>query len=285
MFNPIFYPKIYKLFYNMIKKDIHHKLSTKIKKEQALSRLNNRLNRMVDQGTHWGHKPLRNSWKRLSYPEMSDAFLGKRKGIQIIDPVKTLQATNRGLYFAALVLKNRGRILVADTRDEFSPVNYSFISKTPGESVPFSGSGKRWIAGTLTNWKTISPRISEYGHISTMFQENVEKLRVHSPRFVKMKNAFPGFIDINGLKTNVSNRPKLKFQKRPDLVIVCQPEENRTLIRESYRLKIPVLAFVDSNSSLDYITYPIPVNTENYNWIYYCLNLLVRLAKSLNKVN
>jgi small subunit ribosomal protein S2 len=268
----------------MIKKDISQKLSTKIEKEQALSRLNSRLNSMFDQGTHWGHKSLRNSWKRLSYPEMSSTFLGSRKGVQIIDPVKTLQATNRGLYFVALVLKNKGRILVADTREEYSPVNYSFISKTVGTSAPFSGSGKRWIAGTLTNWKTISPRISEYGHISTAFKANVEKLKVHSPRFIKMKNAFPGLIDTNDLSVNFNKQPKLKFQKRPDLIIVCQPEENRTLIREASRLKIPVLAFVDSNSSLDYITYPIPVNTENHNWIYYCLNLLVRLAKTLNKL-
>lgn len=269
----------------MTKKDIHQKLSTKIKKEQALRRLNSRLNSMIDQGTHWGHKSLRNSWKRLSYPEMSGAFLGSRKGVQIIDPVKTLQATSQGLYFAALVLKNKGRILVADTREEFSPVNYSFNLKYTNTSLPFSGSGKRWIAGTLTNWKTISPRISEYGYISTLFKDKVDKLKVHSPRFVKMKNAFPGLIDTNSLGIEALKRPRLKFQKRPDLIIVCQPEENHTLIREASRLKIPVLAFVDSNSSLDHITYPIPVNTENHNWIYYCLNLLVCLAKKLNKLN
>jgi hypothetical protein len=129
----------------MIKKDIHQKLSTKIRREEALSRLNNRLSSMIDQGTHWGHKSLHNSWKRLSYPEMSGAFLGSRKGVQIIDPVKTLQATSQGLYFAALVLKNKGRILVADTREEFSPVNYSFNLKSTDISVPFSGSGRRWI--------------------------------------------------------------------------------------------------------------------------------------------
>ena len=269
----------------MIQKDIHQKLSTKIKKEHALSRLNTRLNSMIDQGTHWGHKSLRNSWKRLSFPEMSASLLGSRKGVQIIDPVKTLQATSQGLYFAALVLKNKGRILVADTREEFSPVNFSFVSKNIKTSVPFSGSGRRWIAGTLTNWKTISSRISEYGHISTVFKRNVEKLKVHSPRFIKMKNAFPGLIDTNDLNIDFNTRPKLKFQKRPDLIIVCQPEENHTLIREASRLKIPVLAFVNSNSSLDYITYPIPVNTENHDWIYYCLNLLVRLATSLNKLH
>jgi len=268
----------------MIQTDIHQKLSTKIKKDQALSRLNVRLNSMINQGTYWGHKPLRNSWRRLSYPKMSSAFLGSRHGVQIIDPVKTLQATNQGLYFAALVLKNKGRILVADTREEFSPVNYSFNLKSSDTGVPFSGSGKRWIAGTLTNWKTISPRISEYGYISTVFKDKVDKLKVHSPRFVKMKNAFPGLIDASGLGIETVKRPKLKFQKRPDLIIVCQPEENHTLIREASRLKIPVLAFVDSNSSLDHITYPIPVNTENHNWIYYCLNLLVCLAKTLNKL-
>jgi len=269
----------------MIQKDIHQKLSIKIKKEQALNRLNNRLYDMIDQGTHWGHKSLRNSWKRLSYPEISSSLLGTRKGVQIIDPSKTLQATIQGLYFAALVLKKGGRILIADTREEFSPVNYTFTSGFGTVPAVLSGTGKRWIAGTLTNWKTISPRISEYGYISTVFKNNLKKLKVHSPRFVKMENSFPGLIDTHSFNIDFVHRPKLKFKKRPDLIIVCQPEENYPLIREASRLKIPVLAFVDSNSSLDHITYPIPVNTENHNWIYYCLNLLVRLSKTLNKIN
>jgi small subunit ribosomal protein S2 len=238
---------------------------------------------MIDQGTHWGHKSLRNSWKRLSYPEMTAAFLGDRKNVQIIDPVKTLQATVHGLYFAAQVLRTNGRILIADTREEFSPINHTFASNTTNLSNSLSGTGKRWIAGTLTNWQTISPRISEYGYISSVFKNNVKSLKVHSPRFVKMKNAFPGLIGTTDLNIDFLDQPRLKFQKRPDLVIVCQPEENHTLIREAARLKIPVLAFVDSNSSLDYITYPIPVNTENHNWMYYCLNLLVRLANALTK--
>lgn len=269
----------------MVKKDIRQKLSTKIKKVQALKRLNNRFCDMIDQGTHWGHKSLRDSWKRLSYPDMSVAFLGDRKRIQIIDPAKTLQATIRGLYFVALVLRNNGRILIADTREEFSPINHTFTSHLNNLPVSLSGTGKRWIAGTLTNWQTISPRISEYGYISSIFKNNVKNLKVHSPRFIKMKNAFPGLIDTTCLNIDFLDQPRLKFQKRPDLVIVCQPEENHTLIREAARLKIPVLAFVDSNSSLDYITYPISVNTENHNWIYYCLNLLVRLSNALNKTN
>jgi len=269
----------------MVKKDIRQKFSTKIKKEKALKRLNNRLCDMIDQGTHWGHKSLRNSWKRLSYPDMTPAFLGDRKNVQIIDPAKTLQATIHGLYFATLVLRNNGRILIADTREEFSPINHAFTSHSTNLSNSLSGTGKRWIAGTLTNWQTISPRISEYGYISSIFKNNVKDLKVHSPRFVKMRNAFPGLIGITGLNIDFLCQPRLKFQKRPDLVIVCQPEENHTLIREAARLKIPVLAFVDSNSSLDNITYPIPVNTENHNWMYYCLNLLVRLANALSKPN
>lgn len=269
----------------MVKKDIRQKISTKIKKEKAIKRLNNRLRDMIDLGTHWGHKSLRNSWKRLSYPDMTTASLGDRKNVQIIDPAKTLQATIRGLYFATLVLRNKGRILIADTREEFSPINYAFTSDSNSVSHSLSGTGKRWIAGTLTNWQTISPRISEYGYISSVFKDNVKNLKVHSPRFVKMKNAFPGLIGTTGLNIDFLDQPRLKFQKRPDLVIVCQPEENHTLIREAARLKIPVLAFVDSNSSLDYITYPIPVNTENHNWIYYCLSLLVRLSNALSKLN
>jgi small subunit ribosomal protein S2 len=150
-------------------------------------------------------------------------------------------------------------------------------------------SGNRWIGGTLTNWSTISTHASQFGHIASMFQDFVNRFRVTSPRYKKMKDAFPGFLAVKSQKDlkQISGytKPHLKFRQRPDLLIVCRPQENFLLLREAFRLQIPVLAFVDSNASLDYITLPIPVNTDNHEWMYYSLDLLSRLTQKLKVVD
>jgi len=120
-----------------------------------------------------------------------------------------------------------------------------------------------------------------------MFKPFVNNFRVTSPRYKKMKDAFPGFLTVASARQLEQMyggaKPQLKFRQRPDLLIVCRPQENFLLLREAFRLQIPVLAFVDSNTSLDYITFPIPVNTENHEWMYYSLNLLSRLAHKIHK--
>jgi small subunit ribosomal protein S2 len=148
-----------------------------------------------------------------------------------------------------------------------------------------SVAGSRWIGGTLTNWSTISPHVSQFGYITSMFRTLVNQFRVTSPRYKKMKESFPGFLKVSGIDhlehLQGEDKAYLKFRQRPDLLIVCQPNENPLLLREAFRLQIPVLAFVDSNTSLDYITHPIFVNTDNHEWMYYALDLLARLTASM----
>lgn len=256
-------------------------------------RTNTRLVSMMRMKTHFGHKPLKSLGTRLWHPTMAASFLGVRDGVTVIDPSVTLKATVEGLYFASLILKNKGRLLLVDSRHEFSPLSHVASNHASTIQPSISISGNRWIGGTLTNWASISSHVSQFGHIASMFQDFVHRFRMTSPRYKKMKDAFPGFLAIstpNQLNSVCSSghgsaKCYLKFRQRPDLLIVCRPQDNTLLLREAFRLQIPVLAFVDSNASMDYITFPIPVNTENHEWMYYTLNLLSRLAHQCRQPN
>jgi len=235
----------------------------------------NRFEKMMKSKTHLGHTSFQHAWGRLWFPELASSFLGLRHGMPVINPQETLKATVKALYFAALVLRNKGRLLLVDTRHEFSPFSHIAMKTPEVLNNSIAVSGKRWIGGTLTNWSSLAPHVSQFGHAISTFQPAVLKFKISMPRFKKMKEAFPGFLVVN----KDSNEPiALKFRERPDLLIICQPNENQMLLREAFSLQIPVLAFVDSNTCLDYITYPIPVNTENHDWMYYCLDLLSRIA-------
>jgi small subunit ribosomal protein S2 len=258
-----------------------------LNQSKKVKRIEERLSQMIQMKTQLGHKPLNFFGNRLWYPEMAQSFLGIRDGVTIIDPEVTLKATAEGLYFASLILRNQGRLLLVDSRHEFSPFSQLAAKYADKLEPSIAIAGNRWIGGTLTNWSSISTHVSQFGFITSMFKPFVNSFRVTSPRYKKMKDAFPGFLTVSSANQlqhmSGSTKPQLKFRQRPDLLIVCRPQENFLLLREAFRLQIPVLAFVDSNTSLDYITFPIPVNTENHEWMYYSLNLLSRLAQKFHK--
>jgi hypothetical protein len=87
-----------------------------------------------------------------------------------------------------------------------------------------------------------------------------------------MKASYPGFLGKG--KGDV----RVRLKKNPDLVFVVNPNESRHIIREADALKIPVIALVDSNTNLEGIKIPIPVNYDTTHWVYHCVNTLVRLA-------
>jgi len=258
-----------------------------LNQSKKVKRVEERLSQMIQMKTQLGHKPLNFFGNRLWYPEMAKSFLGIRDGVTIIDPEVTLKATAEGLYFASLILRNQGRLLLVDSRHEFSPFSQLAAKYADKLEPSIAIAGNRWIGGTLTNWSSISTHVSQFGFITSMFKPFVNSFRVTSPRYKKMKDAFPGFLTVSSAHQlqhmSGNTKPQLKLRQRPDLLIVCRPQENFLLLREAFRLQIPVLAFVDSNTSLDYITFPIPVNTENHEWMYYSLNLLSRLAQKFYK--
>lgn len=239
-----------------------------------------RFERMMRSKTHLGHRSFQHSWGRLWYPELASSFLGFRHGMPVINPQETLGATVRALYFAVLVLRNRGRLLLVDTRQEFSPLSHMAMRMPEVLPQALAVSGRRWIGGTLTNWSSLAPHVSQFGHAISTLQPAVARFKLSTPRFKKMREAFPGFF--LGARHG-GDSLALKFRERPDLLIICQPKENQLLLREAFSLQIPVIAFVDSNTCLDYITYPIPVNTENHEWIYHCIDLLSRIANCFSE--
>ena len=254
---------------------------------KKMKRIEERLAKMIQMKTQMGHKSLSFFGNRLWHPEMPKSFLGIRNGVTIINPEVTLKATVEGLYFASLILRNKGRLLLVDSRHEFSPFSHLAAKYADKLDPAIAIAGNRWIGGTLTNWSSISTHVSQFGLITSMFKPFVGSFRVTSPRYKKMKDSFPGFLTVSTAQhlqhLYGESKPQLKFRQRPDLLIVCRPQENFLLLCEAFRLQIPVLAFVDSNAPLDYITYPIPVNTENHEWMYYSLNLLSRLAQKFHK--
>ena len=78
-----------------------------------------------------------------------------------------------------------------------------------------------------------------------------------------------------------SYEPQLRFKRRPDLLWILNPNENRHIIEEAKRLSIPTIGIVDSNTDLSNITVSIPVNVNASFWPNKLITTLITLSKSM----
>ena len=229
--------------------------------------------KIIKTGGQLGRTPYKLPTPHLRHSWIDTFLLGNRGNLMVINTVFTLQETNKGLFLAAKILRQHGKLLVVDTRGEISP----FLQVIEGglDSIPsvMSFSGSRWVGGTLSNWKKISQMVSQYGKIWRQFDNYLVENDIESARYRKMKASYPGFLEKS------KERVKLRLNNKPDLIFIVNPNESRHVIQEANGLKIPVIALVDSNTDLDGIKIPIPVNYDTMFWVYHCVNSLLRLAR------
>ena len=113
---------------------------------------------------------------------------------------------------------------------------------------------KRWLGGTRTNWKTISNSIKRLNEIEIFLKDNELSKNLSKKELLdisrekqKLDLNIGGIRDLNG---------------RPDLLVVFDVIKDKIAVREANKLKIPVVAIVDSNADPDNIDYIIPGNDD-----------------------
>src|SRR6202007_1862334 len=124
----------------------------------------------------------------------------------------------------------------------------------------------RWLGGMLTNWKTISASITRLRKLDEMLSEGAkgltkkERLMLSRER-EKLETALGGIKDMGGV---------------PDLVFVIDTNKEALAIKEANRLKIHVIAILDTNCDPDGVAYPIPGNDDASRAILLYCDLMAR---------
>lgn len=255
-----------------------------------------------NKGIHFGHKSIRLAKTQFWHPLMSDYFLGIRQNVSILNTQQTLRCLLRAFHIIAIILKQKGRLLIINTNPEFfklcnnlanltligkyEQVNENFLwkSKTQNKNqvkkmdykklkTPLiSYVNYKWIGGTLTNWKQISKSVMTFAKFSERCEKFLIKNAIDFPKYVRVKKCFQGLL----YKEN--KKMVLAFGQKPDLIFLVNPNENKNILNEAYILQIPVIAFTESNTNPVDITYPIPVNNYSIKFIYYCLKKIIKMT-------
>ena len=125
---------------------------------------------------------------------------------------------------------------------------------------------KKWLGGTLTNFKTIrlqcKKMIAIEKKIDLGFSDN--KIKKHEKvleikKFKKLNSIFVGIKEMTEL---------------PDCVIVLNADSNYIAIKEALKMKIPVVAIINTNNNPKNINYVIPGNNISTKSLLYFTTVL-----------
>ncbi len=200
------------------------------------------MRQMLEAGCHFGHQTRR--WN----PKMKRFIFGERNGVYIIDLEQTMTRVETAYVFARDLVAGGGTILFVGTKKQAQDPVRDWADKS---GMPYVN--ERWLGGMLTNFETISKRVGK--------MQEYERMKV-SGEFEAMpkKEALLLTRELDKLQKNLSGISNLA--RRPDAIFVLDTMKEHIAVTEANKLKIPVIAVVDSNVDPDVIQFPIPGNDD-----------------------
>lgn len=201
------------------------------------------MRQLLEAGVHFGHNTRR--WN----PQMEPYIFGVRNRVHILDLQQSVPMMHAALAAVREVTARGGRILFVGTKRQASEI----VSEAAGRCGQYYVN-HRWLGGMLTNWKTITASIKRLHELDEMLNSvevaegltKKELLNLTRERD-KLDRSLGGIKDMAGL---------------PDMLFVIDTNKEELAVAEAVKLGIPVVAVIDSNSSPNGITLPIPGNDD-----------------------
>ncbi|MCD6358627.1 MAG: 30S ribosomal protein S2 [Dehalococcoidia bacterium] len=200
------------------------------------------IKQLLEVGAHFGHQVGR--WN----PKMKNYIFTQRNGIHILDLQQTEPLLNKACEFIRDIASQDKDILFVGTKRQ---AQESIVQEAMRSGMPYVN--QRWMGGTLTNFKTIQSRIDYLSQLEDR-KENGEFEQLPKKEALKLeKKILKMERTMGGLK---------KMTEYPGALFIIDTPREKIAVAEANRMKIPVVAIVDTNCDPDVIDYPIPANDD-----------------------
>jgi len=197
---------------------------------------------LLEAGVHFGHQTKR--WN----PKMKPYIFGAKNGIYIIDISQTVKMFRVAYDFIVDTVANNKSVLFVGTKQQARESIYEETNRCEMFYVH-----NRWLGGMLTNFQTIKKNIDRLNYLNNIVNDETinlfpkkEGLKLLKER-AKLDNTLGGIRDMTG---------------PPGAIFIIDPKKEAIAVREGRRLKIPIVAIVDTNCDPDEIDYIIPGNDD-----------------------
>ena len=200
------------------------------------------MKQLLEAGVHFGHQSRR--WN----PKMAKYIFTERNGIYIIDLKKTLRLLREGMKFVKEGVAQGKKVLFVGTKKQ---ARDSIEQAAKGCGMFYVNN--RWLGGMLTNFKTIRKSILRLIDLEKMEADGTLKryTKKEISRFQHEKDSLAK--NLAGVKN---------MSELPGIVFIVDPHKEGIAVHEANKLKIPIVAIVDTNCDPDVINYVIPGNDD-----------------------
>ncbi len=198
---------------------------------------------MLEAGCHFGHQT------RFWHPKMRPYIFGERNNIHIINLEKSLPMLSEAATFVRKLASNKGTILFVGTKRQAAEIVRAEAIRAGCPYVDH-----RWLGGMLTNYKTVRRSIERLKRLEELLAEGggAEKLSKKETLNLERER-----IKLDRSLSGIKDMPSL-----PDALFVVDVGHEYIAVGEANKLKIPVVAVVDSNCKTDGVDYVIPGNDD-----------------------
>ena len=201
------------------------------------------MRQLLESGVHFGHQTRR--WN----PKMKRFIMTERNGIYIIDLQQSLSFIDRAFEFVKETVAHGGTILFVGTKKQAQEPIAEQATRVGMPYVTY-----RWLGGMLTNFQTVSKRLSRLKELEEIDFTDVagsgrtkKELLVMKREKIKLEKTLGGIRDM---------------AKIPYAVWIVDTKKEHLAVTEARKLKLPVIAILDTNCDPDEVDYKIPGNDD-----------------------
>lgn len=200
------------------------------------------MKQLLEAGLHFGHQTRR--WN----PKMKRFIHGERSGIHIVDLHQTLNHLEQSYIFVRDLVADGGTVLFIGTKKQAQDSIQSYAERC---NMPYIN--ERWLGGMLTNFQTISKRVSK--------MKDYQRMR-ESGEFEAMpkKEALLITRELTKLERNLGGIRDM--ERLPEAIFVLDTKKEHIAVTEARKVGVSIVAVVDTNCDPDLIDYAIPGNDD-----------------------
>ena len=201
------------------------------------------MRQLLESGVHFGHQTRR--WN----PKMKRFIMTERNGIYIIDLQQSLSYIDTSYAFIKDTVAKGGTIMFVGTKKQ---AQEAIAEQATRVGMPYVN--QRWLGGMLTNFQTVHQRINRLKELDDIDFDDVAGSSRTKKELLHMRR--------EQIKLDKTLGGIREMSRTPSAVWIVDTNKEHLAVEEARKLRIPIIAILDSNCDPDLVDYPIPGNDD-----------------------
>ena len=198
---------------------------------------------LLESGVHFGHQTRR--WN----PKMKRFIFTERNGIYIIDLQQSLTYIDRAYAFVKDAVARGGQVLFVGTKKQ---AQEAIAEQATRVGMPYVN--QRWLGGMLTNFHTVIKRIQRLKELEGMDFDDIAASGLTKKELLGLRREKEKLeLTLGGIRD---------MTRTPQAVWIVDTKKEHLAVDEARKLRIPVIAILDTNCDPDEVDFAIPGNDD-----------------------